>query len=317
MHIPDGFLTTPVWTALDAVALPAVAVIARKSQKTFEESKVPQLGVMGAFVFAAQIVNFPVGVGTSGHLVGGALLSIAMGPASATLVMTAILLVQAFVFQDGGILALGANVLNMAVFGVLAGYLPYRFFGATEYRKIAIFAAGFFSVLVSAGLALSELMASGVRMPSAVLTMSWALFVVSAALEGIITLAVVQSLERLNPRFIKQPAANRGLALAAVAGAAVFLVVAGVLFASTHPDGLEKLAENVGIANQAKELLKSPVSGYEWQAINSPWLRKSAAGLFGLTLIYAVCLVLANFLRGRSQPAVVPIKIAPPLPELE
>ena len=79
---------------------------------------------MGAFVFAAQMINFPVGLGTSGHLVGGALLSIVLGPAAASVVLTAILVIQAFVFQDGGIMALGPNVFNMAIIGVLA----YRFF---------------------------------------------------------------------------------------------------------------------------------------------------------------------------------------------
>ncbi len=91
-----------------------------------EDRKIPLLGVMGAFVFAAQMINFPVGPGTSGHLVGGALLTIALGPAAASIVMTAILAIQALVFQDGGILALGANIFNMAIAGVLAAYLPYR-----------------------------------------------------------------------------------------------------------------------------------------------------------------------------------------------
>src|SRR5579872_6568297 len=112
MHIPDGFLATPVWATLDVAAAPAVGYLARRAQQGLEQSKVPLLGVMGAFVFAAQMINFPVGMGTSGHLVGAALLAIVLGPSAAALVMTAILLVQAFVFQDGGIVVLGANVFN-------------------------------------------------------------------------------------------------------------------------------------------------------------------------------------------------------------
>src|SRR5437016_1982259 len=127
MHIPDGFLRPPVWATLDAVALPAVGVLARRAQRDPDTSRIPLLGVMGAFVFAAQMINFPVGLGTSGHLVGGALLAILLGPAPAAIVLTAILVIQAFVFQDGGILALGANICNMAIAGVAAGYLPYRF----------------------------------------------------------------------------------------------------------------------------------------------------------------------------------------------
>ena len=93
------------------------------------------LGVMGAFVFAAQMINFPVGVGTSGHLLGGALLAQTLGPSAAAVTMTAILAIQALVFQDGGVLALGANVFNMALVGVLAGYLPYRL--GVDRRRLA------------------------------------------------------------------------------------------------------------------------------------------------------------------------------------
>src|SRR6266704_6537595 len=125
MHIPDGFLSAPVWATLDIAAIPAAGYMVRKAQREFEEKKVPLLGVMGAFVFAAQMINFPVGGATSGHLVGSALLAFTLGPAAASVVMAAILAIQALVFQDGGILALGPNVVNMAMVGVLAGYLPF------------------------------------------------------------------------------------------------------------------------------------------------------------------------------------------------
>src|SRR4051794_36202014 len=154
MHIPDGFLSPPVWAALDIVAVPCAFYMARKAQNGFDEARVPLLGVMGAFVFAAQIINFPVGIGTSGHLVGGALLAITLGPASASLVMTSILVIQALVFQDGGVLALGANVMNMAIMGVLSGYLPFHILGV-RHRKLAVFLGGFLSVIVAALLALS------------------------------------------------------------------------------------------------------------------------------------------------------------------
>src|SRR6266853_5458566 len=112
MHIPDNFLSTPVWVALDAISIPAAGLMVRRAGREMEDTRVPLMGVMGAFVFAAQMINFPVGLGTSGHLVGGALLSIVLGPAAAVVVMTAILAVQAFVFQDGGIVVLGANIFN-------------------------------------------------------------------------------------------------------------------------------------------------------------------------------------------------------------
>ena len=132
MHIPDGFLSTPVWATLDVVSAPAVAWVARRAQRDTQDHRIPLLGVMGAFVFAAQMVNFPVGPGTSGHLVGGALLTVVLGPAAASLVLTAILVLQALIFQDGGVLALGANVFNMALVGVAAAYLPYRLWASSE-----------------------------------------------------------------------------------------------------------------------------------------------------------------------------------------
>src|SRR3984893_13391546 len=188
MHIPDGFLSPAVWATLDVAALPAVGWIARRAQQDTDERSIPLMGVMGAFVFAAQMINFPVGNGTSGHLVGGALLSFTLGPAAASIVMTAILATQALIFQDGGLLALGANVFNMAIAGVLAGYLPYALLRGS---KTGVFAGGVFSLLVSAALALVELLSSGVPMPAAVLAVSIGLFVVSAIAEGAITLAVV------------------------------------------------------------------------------------------------------------------------------
>ncbi|HXK02163.1 MAG TPA: energy-coupling factor ABC transporter permease [Verrucomicrobiae bacterium] len=287
VHIPDGFLSTPVWAALDMAGAPAVAVIARRAQRTFDEGKVPLLGVMGAFVFAAQMINFPVGPGTSGHLVGGALLAYTLGPAAASVVLTAIVAIQALVFQDGGILALGANVLNMAVLGVLAGYLPYHFWGRTRARRAAIFAGGALSVLISAVMALSELLLSGVRMPGGVLGISVGLFAVSALAEGAITLAVIGALERIQPEFIRQPAAGRSYALGAVAIAAVLLVTGGVLLTSTSPDGIEKLG-------QARTLLSTPFSGYGIAGLGSGWLPKAGAGLLGLGLVYGVCLMIGR-----------------------
>src|SRR6202161_448870 len=169
MHIPDGFLSIPVWGTMDVIAAPSVAYIARRAQREFDHHRIPLMGVMGAFIFAAQMINFPVGIGTSGHLVGGALLSFTLGPAAASIVMTAILATQALIFQDGGLLALGANVFNMAIAGVLARYLPYALLRGS---KAGVFIGGMFSLLVSAALALVELLLSGVRMPPAVLAVS-------------------------------------------------------------------------------------------------------------------------------------------------
>ncbi len=294
MHIPDGFLSTPVWTALNVAAVPAVGVLARRAQHGFDPSRVPLLGVMGAFVFAAQMINFPVGVGASGHLVGGALLAFTLGPAAAAVTMTAILAIQALAFQDGGILALGANVMNMAVLGVLVACLPYRLWGAGRWRKPAIFLGAALSVMVSAMAAVSQLLLSGIPMTSAVLGISLGVFAVTAAIEGTITVAVAGALETMQPDFLRKPAGG-SFAIGALAGGAVLLAVVGVLFASAHPDGLEQLAELTGISGQARAFLDTPLADYEAAFFRSSWLRKASAGMVGIVLIFGVCVLFGRF----------------------
>jgi cobalt/nickel transport system permease protein len=262
MHIPDGFLSMPVWGTMDAVALPTVAYLARRAQREFDHHRIPLMGVMGAFIFAAQMINFPVGNGTSGHLVGGALLAFTLGPAAAVIAMTAILATQALVFQDGGLLALGANIFNMAIAGVLVGYLPYALLRG---RKIGVFLGGMFSLLTSAGLALAELIRSGVAMPRAVLGVSIGLFAISAIIEGAITLAVVGALERIEPGFLRRPQGLRGRGAWVLAAASVAFAGVGVFVASTQPDGIERLTLSHAAA------------------------AKPIAGLIVLALVYLVC----------------------------
>jgi len=276
---------------MDLAAVPAVGVLVRRAQRGFDESKVPLLGVMGAFVFAAQMINFPVAGGTSSHLVGAALLAITLGPAPATVVMTAILAIQALVFQDGGILALGANVSNMAVVGTLAGYLPFHFWGAGKWRKASIFLGGFLSVLMGALLALAELLTSRQPVPVA---FSVIIFFLSALLEGAITVAVVGAIEAINPRFVRQPGPSGSLALGTLAAGAVLLAVVGVLFASTQPDWIERLAHGTTLFN-------APLGNYEAGFFSNPWLRKAAAGLAGLALILAACVVFGKVVSRRRS----------------
>jgi cobalt/nickel transport system permease protein len=301
VHIPDGFLATPVWFGLDAIALPAAGLLARRARREWEDARAPLLGVMGAFVFAAQMVNFPVGIGTSGHLVGGALLAITLGPAAACVVMTAILAIQAFVFQDGGILALGANTLNMAIVGVLAGYLPYHLWGKGRWRRIAVFCAAGVSVMAGALMAIAELLASGIAIPRPVLGISLALFVVSAVVEGAITLAVVEGIEKLSPRLIRKAVPGSSWAVAGLGAAAVVLASAGLLVASASPDGVQRLAEQLGIASRATALFAAPLAEYQARWLGGSWAAKTAAGLAGLALIGAVCLALGAAANRRRS----------------
>lgn len=126
MHIPDGFLDTKVWATMGVVSAGTVAYATKQVNKKLGERQIPLMGVMGAFIFAAQMINFPVAGGTSGHFLGGTLAAILLGPWSAVLVMTANFIVQCLLFQDGGLTALGANVFNMGILGCLAGYGIYQ-----------------------------------------------------------------------------------------------------------------------------------------------------------------------------------------------
>lgn len=298
MHIPDGFLSIPVWATMDAVALPSIALLARRAQREFDHHKIPLMGVMGAFIFAAQTINFPVGNGTSGHLVGGALLSFTLGPAAAAIVMTAILTIQALVFQDGGVLALGANVFNMAIAGVVAGYLPYLLLRRS---KAGIFVGGMFSVLASASLALVELVRSGVPMPRPVLWTSIALFTASAAVEGAITLAVVQALERIQPGILKNSKVAPRRRTMAVVGASAAVAGFGFLIASPLPDGIWSLAGKTGLASRAMNLISAPLADYKLHGVSSPLLTKSLAGLIGLLIAWLLCIGVGRVLVAYRE----------------
>jgi cobalt/nickel transport system permease protein len=312
MHIPDNFLSTPVWASLDAVAIPAVAIVSRQAHRSTDSNRLPLLGVMGAFVFAAQMINFPVGLGTSGHLVGGTLLACLLGPWAAALVMTAILLVQALIFQDGGVLALGANIINMALLGVLAGYLPAQSFSDARWKSFGTFLGGTCSVLVSGVLALSELLLSGIRMPRTLIGVSLALFAVNAVIEGAITVSVLRAIGKLSPALTgaalhgtRAPVAMRPVVPRLVSGvalASVTLTAVGIWMASKQPDGLEHLAEKLGLPFGVQRVFRSPLSDYQIATLGGNWFGRAGAGLVGLVLIYVVCAVGGHLIaRGRRS----------------
>ena len=125
MHIPDGFLNTPAWSTLYAVSGGTLAVAFKKVKKMLQDKTIPLMGVISAFIFAAQMLNFPVAGGTSGHLIGGVLAAVLLGPWAGIIVISAVLVIQCLLFQDGGITALGANIFNMGIIGSGLGYLIY------------------------------------------------------------------------------------------------------------------------------------------------------------------------------------------------
>ncbi|HET9345109.1 MAG TPA: energy-coupling factor ABC transporter permease [Candidatus Limnocylindrales bacterium] len=126
LHAPDAYLSIPVAAAMWLATIVVLAIAVRRTNETLDEKAVPLLGVMAAFIFAAQMFNFQVIGGTSGHLLGGVLAAVLLGPWAATLVMACVIGVQALVFQDGGLVVLGANIFNMGVVGTLGGFALYR-----------------------------------------------------------------------------------------------------------------------------------------------------------------------------------------------
>ena len=204
MHIPDGFVSGPVAGVGFVLAGVAIGFAVWRTNRTIGERFVPFMGVMAAFIFAAQMMNFPVAGGTSGHMVGGALAAILLGPWAAMIAMTAVVGVQALVFQDGGLAALGANVFNMSVVACLVGYVVYTAFIRFSHiapwvRYVAAFSAAWFAVELAAiacsiELALSDTSPLTVALP--------AMVGVHAAIgvgEGLITVAAVAFVTATRP----------------------------------------------------------------------------------------------------------------------
>ncbi len=165
LHAPDGFLSTPVATVFWIATVAVLGYALRRANETLDERSVPLMGVMAAFIFAAQMFNFQVAGGTSGHLLGGVLAAVLLGPWAGTVVMACVVAVQAIVFQDGGLVVMGANIFNMGIVGTLGGFYLYRVLagllgGEDRGRLPAAGVAAWVSVVAAALLVSLQLSAS-------------------------------------------------------------------------------------------------------------------------------------------------------------
>ena len=204
MHIPDGFLSPEVAAGTAVVAAGAVGVGLRRASAQLDDRVVPLLGVTGAFVFAAQMLNFPVAGGTSGHFLGAALAAVLLGPWLAAVVLAVVLVVQAFVFADGGVTALGANILNMGVIGglVVGGLMvaARRVLPASRTTTLAIAGAGaWLAVMAGAAATAVELGISGTVPLGTVLPAMLGVHAVIGAGEAVITVAAVSAVLATRP----------------------------------------------------------------------------------------------------------------------
>ena len=199
MHIPDGFLSVATVATTYAVSAGGVSNAVRVVSKKLGEKQVPLMGVLAAFIFAAQMLNFPIVGGTSGHFLGAALAAILLGPWASVLIMSCVLIAQCLIFQDGGLLALGANILNMGIIGSFGGYYVYRLaiLLVGDSRRGKLF-GGFFgawsSVFMAAVACAVELAVSGVSPIMVVLPAMAGLHALIGIAEGLITGAVLSLL---------------------------------------------------------------------------------------------------------------------------
>lgn len=316
MHIPEAILDPRV-SALTAVAGAAgLGLGLRKLERQFGDRTTVLMGTMAAFVFAAQMVNFPVGPGVSGHLLGGVLSAVLLGPWAGAVVIGAVLIVQCFLFGDGGLTALGANFLNMGLLGSVVGYSIYKpirdFIGGPRGVLVGAMLAAWFSVLLAAGAFSIELSCTGNR-AGFIHTLSW-MAIVHAAIglgEAIITGFVLRFVLQARPDLVydstidlsgsdvsKIGEASRSWGRVAVAGLAISLGISVFLapFASEHPDGLEFVLGNRLELPPADSSYSfpAPMPDYQIPAITSMSLATAIVGSLGTLAVFGVSWGLAR-----------------------
>jgi cobalt/nickel transport system permease protein len=289
------------------------------------ERVVPLAGLAAAFIFVLQMLNFPVAAGTSGHLVGGALAAILLGPWVGVVVVTVVILVQGLVFADGGVSALGLNVINMALVTVLVGWGVFRLAARLLPRGaesiVAATAVASWASVVAASVAFTGEYAIGGAGGVPVSTVFGAMVGVHALIgigEGLISGLVVSAVLASRPDLVYgakvagfrgsarahvSRAAVGGFVVAGIAGAAVLVAVVAPLAASS-PDGLERVAIDHGIADSevASPLSGSPLADYGVAGIADPRIGRILAGILGLGLTFVVggALMRVSSHRARS-----------------
>jgi cobalt/nickel transport system permease protein len=311
MHIPDGFLDARTLAATATLAAIGVGTAVRQAQAQLPARRVPLLGVTAAFVFAAQMVNFPVAGGTSGHLLGGTLAAVLLGPSGAVLVMTAVLAVQCLIFADGGLVALGANIFNMGIVSGVGGYYVYRAVRRLcpdgRGRLAAVPLAAWCGTVMAAIVVAGELSLSGVVPWSVgVLAMAGVHAIIGIG-EALITTLVVLAISRTRPELLVDGAIGfpvRGVGETLAFGLVISLGVGMFVspFASAWPDGLEKVAETLGFLERAVESprVPAPIPDYVLPGIASRAWATALAGGVGTAVVFVVVLGVARLIVRRG-----------------
>ncbi|WP_306314386.1 energy-coupling factor ABC transporter permease [Streptomyces hydrogenans] len=326
MHVPDGFINAPVSAAAGVAAAAAVAVSLRGARKELDEKVAPLAGLVAAFVFAVQMLNFPVAAGTSGHLLGGALAAVLVGPWTGVLCIAVVLLMQGVLFADGGLTALGVNITVMGVVTVVVAHLLFRGLRLVLPRtRGGVTAATFVAALVSvpasaAAFTLIYAVGGTTDVPiGKVLTAMLGVHVLIGIGEAVITALTVGAVLAVRPdlvhgaRGLTAPlklridgelvdaapaetpaAAPKSPKKVWIGGVVTALVLAGVVsfYASASPDGLEKVAADQGIDAKAEEYehatADSPLADYGVRGVDSARLSGGLAGVIGVGVTLAV-----------------------------
>jgi cobalt/nickel transport system permease protein len=335
MHVPDGFLDVPTSIATGVIAAGTIAVALKKSRDELSEKTAPMAGLAAAFVFAVQMLNFPVGVGTSGHLMGGALAAVLVGPWTAVLVLSVVLMVQALVFADGGLTALGTNIVLIGIVTVLVGWvvtkLVLRFMPKRSASVVpASFVGALLSVPAAAGVFVLLYTAGGATElpfgPLLATMLGW--HTVIGLGEAFITAATVGAVVAVRPDLVYaarglgqqlvlrtpdgrqipaadvadvEPAAQRRSAWPLLAGGlGVTMILAGAVsfVASSNPDGLEYVAEDQGFIDAAEDSAVSGWSLADYGEVGG--IPVGVAGLIGVGVTILIGLALFTWLSRRS-----------------
>lgn len=310
MHIPDGFLSVWVAIFLWIASIIVVSYALKRVGQDLDERKVPLMGVLAAAIFAGQMLNFTVVGGTSGHLMGAAIATILLGPWAAVLVMTCVVGVQALIFQDGGLIVLGANIFNMAIIGVAVSYMAYRTVQKlVGGRNWGIYFGGFIAAWLSveiAALATSlELALSGTSPANIAIPAMAAIHAAIGICEGLITVGALTFIKAARPDLLKAgETAPVGSALIWVTGLliALALAVASPL-ASVYPDGLERVAEQKGFLETAQGPLYHIIPDYMVPGVSNEAQATILAVIFGTLLVFGVALAVAYSRRRRQAPS--------------
>jgi len=305
LHIPDGFLNLVISLIFWAATIIMVGLAISKTNKTLGEKQIPLMGVMAAFIFAAQMLNFPVAGGTSGHFLGGALAAIVLGPWAGILVMTAVIAVQGLLFQDGGLLVMGANIFNMGILTAVIGFGLYRMVGGAKkgLRLTIAGAAAWLATMAAALLTALQLWLSGTSRLEIVLPAMMGVHILIGVGEALITVAALAFIERTRPDLLnaEKTAASGGRGWIMAGILVTFLAVMISPLASGSPDGLERVAENLGFLADGKAASYQILPDYTIPFLGETALSTIFAGVIGALILMGLLVLLGRSLRRAGS----------------